>query len=136
MVIEVTWHVFQSIIYLFRNASSVTIDKKLRFMKFCKENNQTINEINFSDEDKVCFAKLALAKILRVIFKHESMLDQECTYTIKFFLLSDLYLFLVPPSFFDSKFFVGTGKWNWESSYDKCIWGGVFCPLGYSATNH
>lgn len=68
---------FQSIIYLFRNASAVTIEMKLRFMVFCEEISKTYPEIKLDDESKFCYAKLALAKLMSAFFKYQESLREE-----------------------------------------------------------
>lgn len=71
---------FQSIIYLFRNASARTIELKLKFMIFCEEISKTpATEIKLDDESKFCYAKLALAKLMSAFFKYQEELTEEAT---------------------------------------------------------
>ena len=69
---------FQSIIYLFRNASALTIKIKLRFMIFCEEmSKKPGTEIKLDNESKFCYAKLALANLMSAFFKYHEYLSQE-----------------------------------------------------------
>jgi hypothetical protein len=54
----------QSIIYLFRNVSSSSIEEKLRIMRYCHDLSERRKDISFNDEDKFCYTKLALTKLL------------------------------------------------------------------------